>query len=76
MAPFVAVEVDKSTDITNEAQISGVLPHVLGSEVKEAFWGFDDVSDDKRAAAITYYVLSVLDKFSCLWSLKHTVAYL
>lgn len=65
-APFVAVEVDESTDITNKAQISVILRYVSNSEVKEAFLGFDDVSDDRRAAAISDYVLGALDKYSCV----------
>ncbi len=65
VAPFVAVEVDETTDITNKAQLSVILRYVSGSEVKEAFLGFDDVSDDRRATAISEYVLVVLDKFDC-----------
>ena len=56
-APFVAVEVDESTDVTNKAQISVVVRYVCGGKVKEAFLGFDDVSNDRRAAAISQYVL-------------------
>ncbi len=65
VAPFVAVEVDETTDITNKAQLSVILRYVSGSEVKETFLGFDDVSDDRRATAISEYVLVVLDKFDC-----------
>ncbi|KAM3858201.1 zinc finger MYM-type protein 1 [Diretmus argenteus] len=65
VAQFIAVEVDESTDITNKAQLSVILRYVSGSEVKEAFLGFDDVSDDRRATAITNYVFAVLDKFNC-----------
>lgn len=64
-AQFVAVEVDETTDITNKAQLSVILRYVSGSEVKEAFVGFDDVSDDRRATAIANYVFGVLDNFSC-----------
>ena len=53
-APFAA-EVDESTDVTNKAQIS-VIIYVAKSEVaceaKEVFLGFDDVSNDRQAAAI------------------------
>jgi len=56
-APFVAAEVDESTDITNKAQVS-VINHVAKSqvacEVKEAFLGFGDVSNDRRADAIFF----------------------
>lgn len=69
-APFVAVEVDETTDVTNRAQISAILRYVAtgdtGCEVKEAFLGFDDVSEDRRAPAIAQYVLGVLEKHNCL----------
>ena len=47
-APFVAAEVDESTDVTNKAQISChyVAKSEVACEVKEAFLGFDDVSND------------------------------
>lgn len=51
-APFVGVEVDETTDVTNKAQVSVILRYVDTSDVKEAFLGFDDVSDDRRAPAI------------------------
>ncbi|XP_034059354.1 uncharacterized protein LOC117537990 [Gymnodraco acuticeps] len=36
------------------------------NDVKEAFLGFDDVSDDRRAPAIADYVLGVLGKYNCV----------
>ena len=69
-APFVAVEVDETTDVTNQAQISVILRYVAtteaGCEVREAFLGFDDVSKDRRAPAIAEYVLGVLEKYDCV----------
>ena len=71
-APLVAVEVDETTDVTNKAQISIILRYVatttsdsgeVACQVKEAFLGFDDVSDDRRAAAIAEYVFGVLEKY-------------
>jgi len=53
-APFVAAEVDESTDVTNKAQISYVSESEVACEVKEALMGFDDVSNDRRAAAILF----------------------
>ena len=53
-APFVAVEVDESTDVTYKAQISYVSKSEVACEVKEAFMGFDDLSNDRRAAAIFF----------------------
>ncbi|XP_061925575.1 zinc finger MYM-type protein 1-like isoform X1 [Entelurus aequoreus] len=69
-APFVAVEVDETTDVTNQAQISVILRYVAtteaGCEVREAFLGFDDVRNDRRAPAIAEYVLGVLEKYHCV----------
>ncbi|XP_063061049.1 zinc finger MYM-type protein 1-like [Engraulis encrasicolus] len=69
-APFVALEVDETTDVTNRTQISTILRYVAtseaGCEVKEAFLGFDDVSEDRRAPAIAQYVLGVLEKYNCV----------
>ncbi|XP_028677925.1 zinc finger MYM-type protein 1 isoform X1 [Erpetoichthys calabaricus] len=69
-APFVAVQVDETTDVTNKAQISVILRYVAKSEVacevKEAFLGFDDVSDDRRAPAVAKYVLGMLEKYNCV----------
>nr|XP_032833154.1 zinc finger MYM-type protein 1-like isoform X4 [Petromyzon marinus] len=69
-APFVAVEVDETTDVTNKAQVSVILRYVAKSEVtcevREAFLGFDDVSDDRQAPAIADYVLGVLRKYNCV----------
>ena len=45
-ASFVAVEVDETTDVTQKAQISVIFRYVCEASyiVKEAFLGFDDVS--------------------------------
>ena len=53
-ASFVAVEVDETTDVTQKAQISVIFRYACEASyiVKEAFLGFDDVSDDRRASAI------------------------
>ena len=44
-APFVAVEVDETIDVTNQAPTSVILRYVAKTEadceVKEAFLGFD-----------------------------------
>ena len=54
-ALFVAPEVDESTDVTNKADLCHyVAKSEVACEVKEAFLGFDDVSNDRRAAA-TYF---------------------
>lgn len=68
-APFVAVEVDETTDVTCQARISAIMRYVdmtgANCEVKEAFLGFADVSEDRRAPAIAKYILGVLDKYDC-----------
>lgn len=52
---------DGTTDVTNQAKISVILHYVVKTEadceVKEAFLGFDDVSEDRCAPAIAEYVL-------------------
>ena len=65
-ASFVAVEVDETTDVTQKAQISVIFRYVCEASyiVKEAFLGFDDVSDDRRASAIAQYVLGILRNFN------------
>ena len=65
-ASLVAVEVDETTDVTQKAQISVIFCYVCEASyiIKEAFLGFDDVSDDRRASAITQYVLGILQKFN------------
>ena len=35
-------------------------------KIKEAFLGFDDVSDDRRASAIAEYIFKVLQKYNCV----------
>ncbi|XP_032067022.1 zinc finger MYM-type protein 1-like isoform X3 [Thamnophis elegans] len=71
--PFVAVEVDETIDVTNRAQISVILRYVAMTdakcEVKEAFLGFDDVSEDRHAPAIAEYILRVLQKYDCVGKL-------
>ncbi|XP_053556369.1 zinc finger MYM-type protein 1 [Bombina bombina] len=70
-APFVAVEVEETTDVTNKTQISVIVRYVAKSElnceinVKEAFLGFDEVVD-RRVPAIANYVLGVLEKYNCV----------
>ena len=58
---FVAVEVDETTDVTQKSQISVIFRSVCEASylVKEAFLGFGDVSDDRRASAIAQYVLGI-----------------
>ena len=41
----------------------------VACEVKEAFLGFDDVSNDRRAAAIFFLVVLPVSTYSCLFIL-------
>ncbi|XP_061560982.1 zinc finger MYM-type protein 1-like [Phycodurus eques] len=69
-APFVAVQVDETTDVSNKAHVSVIVRYVTQSDVackvKEALLGLDDASDDRRVPAIAEYVLGVLDKYDCV----------
>lgn len=59
---FVAVEVDETSDATNKALTSVALRYVAkrqaACEVSEAFVGFDDVSDDRRASTCFFIMAS------------------
>ena len=67
-ASFVAVKVDETTDFTQKAQISVILRYVneKSHKIKEAFLGFDDVSDDRQADAIARYIFDMLEMFNYL----------
>ena len=67
-ASFVAIEVDETTDVTQKAQISVIFRYVCKTscKIKEAFLGFDDVSDDRQASAIAEYIFKVLQKYNCV----------
>ena len=67
-ASFIAVEVNETIDVTQKAQISVIFRYVCEASyvVKEAFLGFDDVSNDRRASAIAQYVLGILQKFNSM----------
>ena len=65
---FIAVEVNETIDVTQKAQICIIFRYVCEASyvVKEAFLGFDDVSNDRRASAIAQYVLGILQKFNSM----------
>ena len=67
-ASFIVVEVDATTDVTQKPQISVIFRYVCEASyvAKEAFLGFDDVSDDRRASAIPQYVLGILQKLNSM----------
>ncbi|XP_078146200.1 zinc finger MYM-type protein 1-like [Centroberyx gerrardi] len=65
-APFVAIMLDETTDISNVAQMSYVLRYVTEDGVKERFFKYEDVTEDKRAQAIATRLLEFLQGFGCV----------
>lgn len=63
--PFVAVMVDKTTDVSKSAQMSLVLCRVTDSVVKERFFQFKDVTADKSAEAVAACILAFLHEVGC-----------
>lgn len=63
-SPFVAVLVDEATDMSNKSQLAVVLRvTVHGKGIQEYFVSLRDVSQDKRAQALTKEVKDVLDDY-------------
>ncbi|XP_076836806.1 zinc finger MYM-type protein 1 [Brachyhypopomus gauderio] len=65
-APFVAVMLDETTDISNVAQMSYVLRYVTENGVKERFFKFEDVTEDRGAEAIATRLLDFLQNYGCV----------
>ena len=65
-APFVAVMVDETTDVSVTAQLSLVLRYVTDAGVKERFVSFTDVSGGKRADDIAALIIRFLEEHQCL----------
>ncbi|KAJ4939297.1 hypothetical protein JOQ06_028747 [Pogonophryne albipinna] len=65
-APFVAVMLDETTDISNVAQMSYVLRYVTDDGIKERFFKYEDVTEDKRAEAIATRLLEFLRESGCI----------
>lgn len=64
-APFVAVDVDKTTDVTNKTQASVILHYVAKSEVDcEVMEAFCNLM--MWAPAVAKHVLGVLEKYNCV----------
>ena len=49
---FIAIMVDETTDVSVKAQLSIVFRYVHNGKIHERFLKFEDVSDDKKAAAL------------------------
>ncbi len=57
-APFVAVMVDETTDVSNAAQLALVLRYVVETSVKDLFVRFEDVTSDMRADDIAALIVN------------------
>ena len=64
MSPFIAVQVDDTSDISNKCQLTVIIRYVneKGS-VCERFLGFFDVSKERDAKAITSVVMRAIDNY-------------
>ncbi|XP_019896449.1 uncharacterized protein LOC105029183 isoform X1 [Esox lucius] len=65
-APFVAVLVDESTDVSTAAQVALVLRYVTDTGVKERFVRFDDVTRGKRVDDLATLIIQFLEEHECL----------
>ncbi|KAJ4925086.1 hypothetical protein JOQ06_017824 [Pogonophryne albipinna] len=68
-APFVALMLDETTDVSNAAQLSFVLRFVTDSGVKERFIKFEDVTGKKRAEDVAAMALGFLEEHGCMGKL-------
>lgn len=64
-SPFISVQVDDTSDISNKCQLTVIVRYVneKGS-VCERFLGFYDVSSDRNAKAITSVVMRAIANYS------------
>lgn len=61
---FYSVQIDDTTDITQQTQCSIVLRFVnKNSELAERFLGFYNVSEDRTAKGLFNLITSVLNEF-------------
>ncbi|KAJ3589718.1 hypothetical protein NHX12_010561 [Muraenolepis orangiensis] len=65
-APFVALMLDETSDVSNAAQLSFVLRFVTDSGVKERFVKFEDVTGKKRAEDVAALALGFLEEHGCM----------
>lgn len=65
-APFVAVIMDETTDVSNKSQVSTVLRYCTSKgTVEERFLGFSDFSDDRSANALATHLFNCLKEYDC-----------
>ncbi|KAJ3587858.1 hypothetical protein NHX12_011453 [Muraenolepis orangiensis] len=65
-APFVALMLDETSDVSNAAQLSFVLRFVTDRGVKERFVKFEDVTGKKRAEDVAALALGFLEEHGCM----------
>lgn len=65
-APFVALMLDETSDVSNTAQLSLVLHFVTDSGLKERFIRFEDVTWSKRAEDIAALAFQFLEEYGCM----------
>ena len=65
-APFLAVMVDETTDVSNAAQLALMVRYVTDTGVKERFIRFEDVTSGKRADDIASLIFRFLEEFDCM----------
>ena len=64
-APFISVQADDTTDVSGQCQISVILRYVNEKgNACERFLGFEDVSAERDAAALTEVVTGTLKKYN------------
>ncbi|KAJ4426223.1 hypothetical protein ANN_27034 [Periplaneta americana] len=65
-APFVAVILDETTDISTKSQLSTVIRYVnIDGSIEERFLGFRNISEDRSANALAQHVFNTLMEFDC-----------
>ncbi|KAJ3584164.1 hypothetical protein NHX12_014660 [Muraenolepis orangiensis] len=65
-APFVALMLDETSDVSNAAQLSFVLRFVTYSGEKERFVKFEDVTGKKQAEDVAALALGFLEEHGCM----------
>lgn len=64
-SPFIAVQVDDTSHISNKCQLAVIIRYVnKKGSVCERFLGFFDVSSDRDAQAITSVIMRVIGNYS------------
>ncbi|XP_076034499.1 zinc finger MYM-type protein 1-like [Oratosquilla oratoria] len=63
-APFIAIALDETEDISCTPQCCTVLRYVLDSDIKEVFIGFD-ILKDRSVGGVTECIFNHLDKYNC-----------